>query len=51
MSKHRMKVCFKHEFQLFVAAFGTLLDLSGKTYLIYGRRILDRTWDCPNCRR
>ena len=44
-----VKMCRRHSVQLFVAAFGTLLDLSGRLYMKRSRAILDEARKCPKC--
>lgn len=42
-------MCLRHTFDLYLAAFGSLLDLTGKQYLRASRRILNRVRRCPKC--
>jgi hypothetical protein len=42
-------MCFKHSCELFVAAYGCLLDLTGKEYLRRSKIILARSRQCSKC--
>lgn len=44
-----IRLCWRHNVRMFFAAFGTLLDLSGRHYPVFARRVLDDARRCPNC--
>lgn len=53
MSEHTAendaRLCWRHWLRLYVAAFGGLLDLTGRTYPREARGILADARTCPRC--
>lgn len=43
------KLCWRHSLRLFWAAWSTLLDLSGKVYMRWSRKILADAHQCERC--
>lgn len=46
-----VKLCARHSFRLFLNAFGTLLDLSGKLYPKWSAETLSSARECEACQR
>ena len=42
-------MCWRHSLRLFFAAYGSLLDITGRSYLRFSRRVLDDAVDCEAC--
>lgn len=47
--RHKGQLCWRHQLALFWAAWGNLLDLTGRKYALAGNEVLWRAHKCSQC--
>ena len=49
MPRGRSLMCARHQWRLFLAAYGSLLDLTGRSYARFSRVVFADARECARC--